>query len=71
MNDTKQEELAIRGMAAKIEHAIYDFVVRCYGSNEAYSPSWSIPDLAVSVAKDVMNNDYVPVNELHYEWEEE
>ena len=60
----------LRKLARRIEHAVYDYVCRAYGESEAYSPSWSIPDLAASVAKDMLNENYKPVNKISYEWEE-
>lgn len=59
-----------RNLSTRIEHAIYDFVVRSYGKSEAHSPSWSIPDLARSVTKDILNQSYRPENKITYEWEE-
>lgn len=59
-----------RGLAKRIEHAVYDYVVWVYGKSEAFDPSWSIPDLARSVAEDLVNPAYTPANKLTYSWED-
>lgn len=60
-----------RGLARRIEHAVYDYVVRAYGESEAYDPSWSTPDLARAVARDIVNPSYRPENRIKYSWEDE
>lgn len=60
----------IRDLSRRVEHAIYDYVVRAYGKSAAYDPRWSIPDLARSVAADRTNKAYKPENKITYSWEE-
>lgn len=67
---SKWNKRTSRGLAKRIEHAVYDFVVRGYGKSEAHDPSWSIPDLARSVAKDLTNPAYKPANKITYSWED-
>ena len=58
--------------ANRIEKLIYHYVSELYGKNEAYSPSWDIPNLSTQLAKDYDDVDFIAeLEEPKYVWEED
>ena len=58
--------------AKRIEKIIYHYVKELYGENEAYAPSWDIPNFCTQLAKDYDDTEFVArLPEPEYCWEEE